>query len=380
MKWISRSSSLMVAVLLLVSLAERPACCLGYGSSQFTVAGPEATDLLGKIPGQILISEGPLGCLTDLDVPTVKSTRLTVIGNIDAHDPPVIKGLSGPDQQGRIVFLEDHHFVQRQERHLLRAITSQGQEATVIFSGPGNVLWDDAVSQRIALAAIGGNVACITKLQPVEMRNPDTFLQCGKLEIWNIATQAQYVIAVTALDEGLSWFPDGKRLAYVELVSNNARDPGTQNFKDFGKDFKAWAKVPVTIILDTSTGKKSRLHLGWNPVVSSDGKCVLVEDLDWERRLIDLTTGKSQPVRWPGAYGPAIALIEGKYVVYWGLPTSGTGLRYTTNNSPLVGKKLMLTLKVAELNTNKFQTIVPYLDPRTQVSFGGTKSLKQTRE
>jgi hypothetical protein len=68
-----------------------------------------------------------------------------------------------------------------------------------------------------------------------------------------------------------------------------------------------------------------------------------------------------------------IALLNGSLVLYWGLPTTGSVLRYTQHNSPLVGKKLMLTVKVAQINSNKFLTLVPYVDPRDRVSFGISK-------
>jgi hypothetical protein len=61
-------------------------------------------------------------------------------------------------------------------------------------------------------------------------------------------------------------------------------------------------------------------------------------------------------------------------VIYWGLPTAGTNIAYTKNNSPLSGPKEMLTIKIAEINTTKFQTIVPYIDPRKAVSFGFGKN------
>ncbi|HTE17344.1 MAG TPA: hypothetical protein VK689_03055 [Armatimonadota bacterium] len=45
-------------------------------------------------------------------------------------------------------------------------------------------------------------------------------------------------------------------------------------------------------------------------------------------------------------------------------------MQHTQNNSPLVGPKLELTLKVGVLNTERFQTVVPYLDPRATATWG----------
>src|SRR5438552_3869373 len=87
-------------------------------------------------------------------------------------------------------------------------------------------------------------------------------------------------LLLPALDEGLSWFPDGKRLAYVKLIPRQEAEDHFSNLGDFGSNFKEWEKVPAVHVFDTETGKKSFLHLGWHPQVSTDGKNVLVSDFD----------------------------------------------------------------------------------------------------
>jgi hypothetical protein len=49
----------------------------------------------------------------------------------------------------------------------------------------------------------------------------------------------------------------------------------------------------------------------------------------------------------------------------WCFPTTGTKLKQTENNSPLVGPKPMLSLKLVSLTSpREFQTVVPYVDAR----------------
>jgi len=140
-------------------------------------------------------------------------------------------------------------------------------------------------------------------------------------------------VGVTALDEGLSWFPDGKRLAYVELIPRQEAEDHFSNLGDFGSNFKEWEKVPAVHVFDTETGKKSFLHLGWHPQISTDGKNVLVSDFDRRFRLIDVASGKSEAAELPGSMGTVIALFEGRRALYWGLPTTGEPVRYTNAGS-----------------------------------------------
>jgi len=72
--------------------------------------------------------------------------------------------------------------------------------------------------------------------------------------------------------------------------------------------------------------------------------------------------------------GRVIALLEDDLVLYWSLPTAGAPARFTKNNSPLVGPKPMPTIKLAEIRSQRFQTVLPYIDPRDRLSFGAAKA------
>lgn len=93
---------------------------------------------------------------------------------------------------------------------------------------------------------------------------------------------------------------------------------------------------------------------------------------------VEVATGESRRVAWRGSVWPgAIANPAKDVVLSWCLPTQGSTVKYTEDNSPLRGPKRMLTLKLAALNSDEFQTVVPYVDPRRVVSFGrGTRPEK----
>jgi hypothetical protein len=63
-------------------------------------------------------------------------------------------------------------------------------------------------------------------------------------------------------------------------------------------------------------------------------------------------------------------LVSDSVVVYAGLPTAGAPVGYSEHSSPLVGKKPMRALKIADLATGEFQTVADWIDPRREVSVG----------
>jgi hypothetical protein len=73
------------------------------------------------------------------------------------------------------------------------------------------------IGSQLALSATGGHVAFLPALVPVEL--PSAYLHVGNLEVWNVSKKAGGKRLATVLDEGLAWFPDGRRLAFVRLLA-----------------------------------------------------------------------------------------------------------------------------------------------------------------
>jgi hypothetical protein len=174
----------------------------------------------------------------------------------------------------------------------------------------------------------------------------------------------------------MSWFPDGKRLVSVKLVPRDQLPNPPLGLEAFGKYAgKSWDEVPAVYVLDIQSGTSTFLHVGWTPIVSSDGKMVLVggwdDQMEFTWRRVTVPDRRSVPVRWPGDAGGAIAAPCEDVVLYWGLPTTGAPIKYTKHNSMFHGgPKLMLTLKLALFDTNRFQTMALEINPRSLVSFG----------
>lgn len=301
-----------------------------------TINGPEAKDLITRATGCVVI---------DHPVAGIDAIRLRDLEEIVVREPHeernAINSVAGPDADGWVVFVD---FDMAAKTHSLKAIKMDGTGEKEVFTAPGDALWDNPMSTP-ELAPRGGNVAFLT--QPVRPFAPR--IVSAPIEVWNIHTKTEHDTNIEALNRGLSWFPDGKHLTYVQV------EP---------------AEPEMVYILNVENGERTLLHKGRYAMVSTDGASVLVNTAEEGNLVIDVKTGESRKVDWPGKWGGPVAFIAQDLLLYWGLPTTGTIPGVTEHNSPLVGPKPMGTLKLADLTSGKFQTVVPYIDPRRDVSFG----------
>lgn len=331
-----------------------------------TVPGPEAHDLLGQVHGTIVITK-PVGGLEAIQLPSleISTPRLPNSGKRPAHN------VSGPGPDGGVVFLENGR---RNSPHSLKQLQWSNGAETTVFEAPGDLLWDHAAGDALALGPKGDKVAFVARCDAVQLRNPSAYRMEGELEVWSIAKRKRIHALHGVLDDLIAWFPDGQHLAYTALtdpqVAREVQGRHVAPNEDFGKSTENWKRIPVVYILDLDTGKSEPLHAGERPVLSPTGQTLLVRDFALNWRLLDIASNESMPFTAPGAIYPgAIAFAGPNTVLYWAWPTEGTTIESTTNNSPLVGKKQMRTLKLVDLRDARFQTVVPAIDPRRDVSF-----------
>jgi hypothetical protein len=150
----------------------------------------------------------------------------------------------------------------------------------------------------------------------------------------------------------MSWFPGGDRIAYVRNGTPGARWEVDGN------------RVEV---LDLERKQTELIGEGDSVLVSSTGKTLLFR-ADGRWRIHEVESRKSRAVRVRGMVAP-LGLVDDKLLVYWGIPTDGAPAELTRGNSPLVGPKRMLAIKVANLETGGFETIRSSVDPRSTLSF-----------
>ncbi|HTE16812.1 MAG TPA: hypothetical protein VK689_00350 [Armatimonadota bacterium] len=337
-----------------------------------TVPGPEATDLLPRLTGAIY--SNAKGQVDSVRLPGLAERRIASPTPETKTVFPSIHSVSEPDRSGRVAYVENR--MGEPSTHALRFAEGAGKPVRTLFTRPGDALWDHVIGEHLTLTPDGERVAYVRNARGRQFAG--AYLMQGVLELLDTRTGKTTTTRLPALDEGLSWFPDGHQLAFVGAVPRRSAPAAAAGKEGFGAGFAGWDALPVVQILDVRTGKVRKLHVGWRPRVSTDGRKVLVEDMATENsgrfgsrwRLVDVRSGASTAVTAPGAVGSVHALWPDGTVLYWGLPTAGTKLRETGSNGPLVGPKLELTLKVAVLNTTRFQTVVPYLDPRATATWG----------
>jgi hypothetical protein len=350
-----------------------------------TVDGPEATDLISAVEGHLVWTR-PRGELRVVHLPSREQTVLREPAPSSEASFPVIHSISGPDSEGRIAYIEDWFFVteDRHRKHVLKTMRVDGTQDQEIFERKGSAMWsataagDGRIGSQLALAPTGGRVALVTDIDFVQMDDPSAHLTVGSLEVWSTTTKSHRTFPVKVLDQAtrnsseLSWFPDGIHLAYVELVSRVESEATLRESASFGSGFHQWPRMPAVHVLNVDTGERRFLHLGWSPVVSADGDWVVVSDGEGRLTLIDANEGASKSAHFAGIIsGPGvIAVLQGGLALYWGWPTTGTAIQYTDAGSS--GRHALVTIKVGEVNSQRFQTAIPSLDARHRVSFGGS--------
>ena len=165
----------------------------------------------------------------------------------------------------------------------------------------------------------------------------------------------------------------GANIVLHDLVEPVAALPARLAAEVVGDEGRAGQGVPVIEAFDLETHASTMLAIGQQPVWSTDERTLLYQPADDHVAMLDLVDLVRRPVVLPGMsrrYAPiAIAFVAPRRVLYWGVPTAGTNPAFTVDNSPLVGPKQMVSLKVADLDTGAFATVYPLLDPRARAGF-----------
>ncbi len=310
----------------------------------------ETPELRQHLSGS-LVTVAPVGGIVEIDLATLKSTarRPSNAGK------SAIVTLSEPDSAHRVAFVTGPSLLLDRREYVIHLLDG-GQERK-IFTGPGDPLWDHAISP-VALAPTGGKIAFVS--QPAgnagQQFRP---LVIGTLQVLDPTTGKTREMAVTALGEKPVWFRDGRRLLYTTPADPRA-----------AYDRKGSSAIDANVhMLDTETGEDVLLAPGRLPVASSDGKTVLIaRGARFDLFLVDIATRNETSVVRTHGLGAPLALIDSRYLIYKGAITPGAPTATTQHNSNFVGAKAMMAIKVMDITNREFATIVPLIDPRSSVA------------
>jgi hypothetical protein len=321
---------------------------------------PQNLNLRLSLAGWLVSETADQGIIA-ISLPNLTQTVVRPNRSPDDSRVPYIQTLAGPDRAGRIAFVEGQFFP---KRYRLMVINRDGTGQRVLFDCPGDPIWDHVISKQIALSR-ESDIALISNMNGVQLRG--ALVEQGALQICRISDGSVRTLISAALDWGLYWFPDSRRLAYVALLPVS-QIPNFQHAADGRFVASNPDRAPAVCILDLNTGRSRPVCAGFLPVVADDGLSLLFCDYQYQPHRLRLNTGSVEPVSVPYG-GTFVALRADGTVIYQGCQTEGPPT-FTKYYSPLAGRRELTSIKVGILNTSQYQTLLPSFDFRNPITFG----------
>ena len=327
----------------------------------------ESAELATRLRGRVIVNRAGAGLeVLDLSRPGTGLVPMASRPPDAAGRPLPIWETSPPDAAGAVVVLTA---AEGERRHALRLLAAN-RAPRLLREGPGEPLWDRPVS-ALALSSDGRRLAFVSQEDPGMRHRP---LHRGVLTVLNLpasvaggAEPLPLDASPTALRQALGqrpgWLPGHTQLVYAAAGPRGralAQPPAPERQPD-----------PEIRLLDLARGTDEHLANGHSPVVSTDGRSVLlVRGPDSEPVVHEFSSGREQ--RLPRRHGLElpVAWIDSRYLLYTGAPHPQAPQGQTTSNSPLVGPKAMRALKVQDTLTGEVLTLLEGVDPRVKVTAG----------
>ena len=275
--------------------------------------------------------------------------------------------ISNPAQDGTVAVLVADEGDRRHAIRLLRP----GHPQRVLWRGPGEPLWDRPVS-GMALSPDGARLALVAQPDPTVRHRP---LHSGRLVVLDLQAppradgMAPEVNLPDSVD-GAPWVL-GQRPAWLQgAVRLLVACPGPKGRAATGNPVApALQPDPQLELIDLERRTREVIVPGHSPLASGDGLAFMAArgpSFHWA--VVDATTRRVLPVERRHGLGTPLALIEQRYLIYTGAAHPQSLQEFTVNNSPLVGPKAMLALKVMDLQTAEVLTLLEGVDPRRRIS------------
>ena len=342
-------------------------CLAGLASSSTDY--PESDDLLLQLSGYIIMDVP-----RDISAIELPSNKRFVVRESSGTDKSTAYALSGPDRKGLIAFIDTKYATDVYSLKIIDIWTKNEKE---IFTRQGS-FWihkKENYGESFSYSDNGKFAAFVRNYDSVPALIPNDYVKIGNLEIVDIEKRNMVKTDIKVLDKGLNWFPKGQKLAYVGLITKDKINKDLiTNFEDgFASEMITWHSIPVVVILNLKDMSTKQLHIGWNPIVSRDGSSIVIQDYQGRIRLYNIASGASIPISVPiGEECHVFSFIGNDFLLYKTIPIAGRKYRFTST----FGRTPYWTLRVAQMNTSKFKTIVEQLDIHRRVSYGGPRKEK----
>ena len=279
--------------------------------------------------------------------------------------PGSVHRISGPDKKGNIAYIATTY-----ETFSLKTIGMKSGKQKTFFTRTGSY-WPHEkqnFGNSMALSPVGSLVAFISNYHGVQFKKPYLYVAEGDLEIWNIKTGKQIKIIKNVLDQGISWFPKGRRLALVRAVSREKVSEKMREHEDDKRKNKTWLKVPVIKVHDVYSDTEQTIFPGLNPLISPNGKKILINEENESYIMYNLSSARVTSVSFPGQSFRAFAFINNDTLLYQGNPAEGEAQK--SRRKSMGGRIPIWLLKIGKINSNKYYTVSQELDIHNKVSFG----------
>lgn len=393
----TRMRQIAIAALAAASLS---GCVVAEPAFQ-TLAGPETREVLDSTTGHVAVNN-PRLLHCALVVPVATRAPASCLsygseGNVPGLLEPHIATVY-PEGPGSTLFLQYRNAEQgatdpsRDAIHppgtiaLIRARCTEEigpchAERETLASWPSAYL-NAVYNKTIAVSPDGRWAAVVPNSRQVRFADDSprstatprfrTSRPAGDLVMVDLGSGKQHVLQPRVMDgEPISWSSDGKRLLVTRVETVEALPPSLAA-EVHGDEGLVGTGLPVVETIDAASGRVERIALGMNAVWSPDQRSLVFEPSINHLELRDLETGSRRELALPGYVGryPWLRFVGSRRVMYRALPGDGTTPAYTGHNSPLIGPKQLITLKVADIDTLRFATVYTDLDPRTNVGYG----------
>jgi hypothetical protein len=285
-----------------------------------TVDGPEEPAVLEGTSGTLVVFEREdASHLRVLSLPALQERTIGVVGEA--------KCVSGPDDNGRVVYVQTKHGAGRWT-YALRCVSLVDGADKLLLERNGEL----NVACEVALAPTGGLTAFTSSIDRAGYDYSPWVL-----EIVDVATGATQLVDGSITQHRPCWFPDGRQLAFVEWRSAD--------------------RTRITSVLDVRTSDRRVVRESSDDELLSAASLYGGELLFASKRglcRIDAQSGRTsgEDIHLPGNMWMLGELDGGKFL-YEGLPTTGVEQRvrhaYIWPND----------IKLADAQSGKFVTVVP---------------------